>query len=482
MNVTSIQTFQNFAWKLAEQCGAQFVSFFVSIILARLLMPEDYSVVSVISVLSSFCTVFIDGGLSQALIQKKNSDIKDFSTVLYASLCLSGILYVLLYIISPYIAQAYSDELIVPVIRVYSLCLIIGSFNNVQCAYISKNLLFKKYFFATIIGTIISAIVSIYMAYVGFGVWALVVQKLLNLIIDTTILFITSRFRPQLVFVSSRLRILWSYGIKVLGTSLLDMLYNTIRPLIIGVRFNIVEMAYYEKGKSYPDILNSTFSSALASVLFPVIASEQDDIQKVKIITQKFIKTTSFVIFPTLLGLAAISDKLIIWMLTDKWLGAVPYMRIFCINYMFMLLQTGNLQSINAIGRSDIVFKLAVIKKTINFMLLFIIIFVSPSPLWLAGLGIITSSIAFIINSYTNKKLLCYGIKDQIMDIIPNLILAVLMVGVVLLVGKINLSTRYVLFIQVVVGIITYILFSYITHNPNFYYCMNIMKNTLKKS
>ena len=454
MNVNRKQAFSNFSWKLAEQIGAQMVSFVVSIILARLLMPDDYSVVSVISIISAFCAVFIDSGLSKALVQKKNTDLLDYSTVLVASLFFSFVLYWILFFFAPYIAKLYGKNLLVPVIRVYSITLIIGAFNTVQCAYISKNLLFKKYFLATIVGTIVSAFVGISMAYTGYGPWALVAQQMTNSLIDTIILFLSSGFRPRFAFSVERIKNLWSYGIKVLGTSLLDMLYDKIRPLVVGIKFNTVDLEYYEKGSSYPGMINSTLSSTLASVLFPIIAAAQDNIAEVKLITQKYIRVSSFLIFPSLLGLASVANNLVLWMLTEKWMQAVPYMQIFCINYMFMLLQTGNLQAINAIGRSDIVLKLALIKKTINFILLFVVILVAPSPLWLAALGIITSLIAFLLNSFTNSKLLKYGLKEQVFDILPNLLSAILMACIVYLIGNIHLSLFPLLIVQIIAGIL----------------------------
>ncbi|MDD6799986.1 MAG: oligosaccharide flippase family protein, partial [Firmicutes bacterium] len=294
-------------------------------------------------------------------------------------------------------------------------------------------------------------------------------------------LFLTSHFRPRFAFSIERLKRLWSYGIKVLGTSLLDMLYDKIRPLVVGIKFNTVDLAYYEKGSSYPGMINSTLSSTLASVLFPIIAAAQDDITKVKLITQKYIRVASFLIFPSLFGLAAVANNLVLWMLTEKWMQAVPYMQIFCINYMFMLLQTGNLQAINAIGRSDIVLKLAIIKKTINFILLFIVILVSQSPLWLAALGILTSLIAFCINSFTNSKLLKYGFKEQLLDILPNLLSAILMACIVYLIGNIHLNLFPLLIVQIVAGILIYSGLAFFTHNSNLKYCLDTFRAVTKK-
>ena len=481
MKVSRKQAFSNFGWKLAEQMGAQLVSFIVAIVLARLLMPEDYVCVSVIAILSTFCAVFIDGGLSKSLIQKKNADIVDFSTVLYVSIGLAALVYCILFISAPFIAGLYKNELLVPVIRVYSIVLFVGAFNTVQSAYISKHLQFKKYFMATIIGTIVSAVVGIWMAYSGYGPWALVAQQMINPIIDTIILYVTSSFRPKLCFSFSKLKELWSFGIRVLGTSLVDMLYDNIRPLIVGIKFNSADLAFYQKGRSYPDIINSTLNSTLASVLFPVMATVQEDLSQVKVITKKYIRTASYMLFPVLLGLAAIAPNLIVWMITDKWIKAIPYMQIFCVNYMFQLLQSGNLQAINAVGRSDIVFKLAIVKKSINFILLFIFIIFANSPLLLAGLGILTSLIAYIINISANRKILQYGFWEQLGDIVPNLLSAILMAVIVYLIGKINAPLLPMICLQIVVGGVIYVAISIVTHNPTLSYCIDTIKSYMNK-
>lgn len=476
MKVSRKQAFSNFGWKFAEQMGAQLVSFVVAIILARILMPEDYVCVSVMAILSTFCAVFIDSGLSKSLIQKKDVDIVDFSTVLFASIALAAVVYAILFFSAPFIADLYHNELLISVIRVYSIILFVGAFNTVQCAYISKHLQFKKYFLATIVGTVVSAIVGIWMAYSGFGPWALIAQQMINPIIDTIILYLTSDFRPKICFSIVRLKELWKFGIKVLGTSLVDMLYDNIRPLIVGIKYQSADLAYYQKGKSYPDIINNTLNSTLSSVLFPVMATVQDDLAQVKNITKKYIRTASFMLFPTLLGLAAIAPNLIVWMITSKWSATIPYMQIFSINYMFQLLQSGNLQAINAIGRSDIVLKLAVIKKSINFVLLFLVILFGKSPLLLAGLGIVTSFIAYVINTYANKKLLKYGLREQVMDILPNLLTAGMMAVVVYLIGKIRVPLFPLLCFQIIIGGFIYFFLNFLLKNDTLFYCLDTAK------
>ena len=304
---------------------------------------------------------------------------------------------------------------------------------------------------------------------------------MINPAIDTFILFLSTDFRPKFCFSFERLKKLWKYGSRVLGTSLLDMLYDNTRPLIVGIKFNTVDLAYYQKGSSYPGLINSTLNSTLAAVLFPVIASVQDSFKQVKSITQKYIRVASFILFPSLLGLAAVAPNLIVWMITDKWAPAVPYMQIFCINYMFQLLQTGNLQAINAVGRSDIVLKLAIIKKSINFIFLFILIWIAKTPFSLAALGIVTSAIAFFVNAKANKKILKYGFREQVADILPNFLSSVIMAIVVILVGRIEMPLLPLIFVQILSGAGVYVLEAIITHNSSYFYCLDTVKGYLKR-
>ena len=470
------KAFSNFSWKFAEQICTQIVQFIVSVVLARILLPEDYSVVSIIAIITSFCNVFIEGGLSKALVQKKDSDILDYSTVLYTSYTVSFFFYICLFIAAPYIASIYKNQLLIRVIRIYALSLFITPISTIQYSYISKKLQFRKLFWASFIGTVLSGVIGIYLANSGFGAWALVGQRMIDSFVDTLIIFFCIDLRPTISFSFDRLKRLWKYGSKVLGTSIVDMIYDNIRPLIVGLQFSTADLAYYEKGRSYPNILNSAINSTLSAVLFPLIVSVQDDYDRVKSLMRRFIRVTSFVLFPTLLGLAAVANNLVILLITDKWIGTVPYIRIFCVFYMFQLLQTGNLQALFAIGRSDIVFKLAVIKKSINFILLFILILFSHSPYLLAALGILTSLIAYFINALANKKLLNYGLFDQLIDIMPNLFLSLAMYFLVYYIGYLNVQLHFLLLIQVLLGCGFYILMSFMFKNSSLLYILSMIK------
>ena len=252
---SSNSTIYNFIWRFAERCGAQLVSFIVSIVLARILVPEDYGTIALVTVFTAILQVFVDSGLGTALIQKKEADDLDFSSVFYFNLVVCVILYIGMFVASPYIAAFYGDDTLTPIIRVLSLTIIISGVKGIQQAYVSRNMLFKRFFFSTIGGTIFSAILGIGMAYAGFGVWALVVQQLSNTAIDTLILWITVKWRPKKLFSWSRLKVLLSFGWKLLVSSLLDTGYNNLRNLIIGKMYSSADLAFYNQGDKFPKVI-----------------------------------------------------------------------------------------------------------------------------------------------------------------------------------------------------------------------------------
>lgn len=466
-------------WKLAERFFAQFVSLSVSIVLARLLVPDDYSVVSIVAIFFIFCNVFISGGFNTALIQKKDADIIDYSSVLWMSLGISGIIYAVMFFVAPYLAQIYHKPLLIPVIRVMSLTFFVSAYKGVLCAYVSSNLLFKKFFWSTIGGTIISAVVGIIMAVCGFGPWALVAQQMTNAIIDTLILRLTTRLKLKLVISFKRLKGLFSYGSKIFLTSIIGAIYDEIKPLIVGIKFSAVDLAFYNKGKSFPQLINSSVSDSLSAVLFPVIAKFQDDKSQVLNVTRKFMRVSSYVLFPLLVGVFVISDNFVLFLLTEKWLPASPYIKIFCATYMFYLMQIGNLQAIRAIGRSDIILILEIVKKAINFIIIGIYVWLSDNAILLALSSVVCSLIAFIINAYPNRKLLSYGYVKQISDLLPNFVLSAMMGVVVYFAGMVPVVLILKLIIQIFAGILSYVFLSVVTKNSSFKYLLNMIKERI---
>lgn len=475
------KAFSGVIWKGLERVCAQLVSLVVSIILARILVPDDYSVVSIVTIFFAFCNVFISSGFNTALIQKKNADIEDYSSVLLVSVVIATVLYLLMFLLAPMIANLYDKEILVAIIRVMALTFFINAFKSVLCAYISNNLQFKKFFLSTIVGTIISAIVGIIMALKGFGPWALVAQQMTNSIIDALILYVTTRIKFVFKISLERLKSLFSYGWKMFVASIISTIHEEIKPLIVGVKFSTEDLAFYNKGKSFPNILNSSISDTISAVLFPVISKFQESKESVLNITRRFMGVASYIIFPVMIGFLVVSDSFIEILLTEKWSASAGYVKIFCLTYMFNIIQNGNLQAIRAIGRSDIILKLEILKKSLYLLVIILFVIFSNSPYILAISEIICTIIATIINSRPNRKLIGYKYSYQIADLLPNLLSAVFM-GIVVYSIQFIISNKIAcLLVQILVGMIIYLIISVVTKNKNFTYLINLLKEKFLK-
>lgn len=475
-------TYNAMFWKLAERIGAQTVSLIIQIMLARILSPDDYSVVSIVAIFFAFANVIISGGLNTALIQKKDAEPEDYATVFVVSVALSVLLYGILFFFAGEIARIYDKPILLPVIRVMSLTLIVNAAKSVVSAYTSNTLQFRKFFFATIIGTIFSAAIGIYLALQGAGPWALVVQQMTNSTLDTIFLFITTKFRVLLVFSYERFKSLFSYGWKILVASLISTAYNEIYPLVIGLKYTTADLAFFSKGESFPKLINSTLSNTFSSVLFPVMSKIQDEKERLLQYTRSFIGTCSFFILPIMLGLFAISDNFISILLTDKWLSASFYLKTFCLVYALEIIQTGNLQVIRAVGRSDIILKLDIAKKGLYAIVIALFLFFGKSPKSLAYAAIINNCIATVINTVPNIKLIGYSYKKQIQDILPNFISAAVMCVFVFVLNNLPINKFLLVAIQIVLGFCIYIGFNIIIKNPNMKFVRSFISSRTKKN
>ena len=441
-------------WKLMERGGTYGIQFLVQIVLARLLAPEQFGVIAIVMVFINLAQVFVQSGFNTALIQKKNADEVDFSSIFYLSLGTAGILYILMYITAPFIANFYDYEILVPVLRVLSLTLFAGAFNSVQNAYISRNLLFKKLFKSSLGAITISGAIGIIAAYQGLGIWALVIQQLVNQISITIIMWFTVRWRPKLLFSLSRVKELFSYGWKLLVSSLLNVLYMDLRTLIIGRIYSTSTLGYYNQGQLFPKVIVSNIDGSIQSVMLPTLSAHQDNKNRVKEMMRRAIVTSSFIIIPMMVGLAVISESLVKTILTEKWLPSVPFIQIFCISYALMPIHTANLQAINAMGRSDIFLKLEIIKKIYGLTILAISL---PFGVYALAIGFVLSGIiSSFVNSYPNKKLLDYNYREQISDIMPSLLISLVMGVIVYTFNFLDITAWKILVIQIGTGIIIY--------------------------
>lgn len=487
MDDTKNKVLSGLIWKFGERITAQVVTFVVSVVLARLLPTEAYGLITLVTIFITFANCIVVNGFGSSLIQKKDADNIDFSSVLYFQIGASLILYLILFFAAPLIASFFGEgyEQLVPVLRVLGLRIPLTAVNNVQQAYVSRKMIFRKFFFSTIIGTAVSAFVGIFMAYRGFGVWALVGQYLTNTVMDTIILGLTIHWKPELKFSWTRLKDLFRYGWKILVAGLIGETYNELRSIIIGKLYTSNDLAFFDKGKQIPNLIVTNINSSISNVLFPAISKEQNNTLNVKNMMRRSIRTSAYIMCPMMFGLAVVAEPLIKLLLTDKWLPCVPYLQIYCISYCFEPIQTANLQAIKAVGRSDIFLKLEVIKKGSSILILLAVMRHGVDAI--AYSLLLTTLIASIVNTLPNKKLVSYSYRELTVDMSYGLLLSGVMSAVVYAEGRfLPLSTVPMLAVQVITGLAVYLLLSFLFKAEPFIYLkstvMEYLHSFLKKN
>lgn len=482
MNDAKNKVLSGLIWKFGERISAQVVTFVVSVILARLLPTEAYGLITLVTIFITFANCVVTNGFGSSLIQKKDATNTDFSTVLYFQLILATAIYILLFITAPMIASFFGEgyEQLAPVLRVLGLRIPLTAINNVQQSYVSKKMIFKKFFFSTIIGTIISAVVGIWMAYKGYGVWALVAQYLVNTTVGTIVLAITIKWKPELKFSLKSLKDLFRYGWKILIASIIGEVYNELRTLIIGKLYTSNDLAFFDKGKQIPNMIVTNVNTAISNVLFPAISNAQNNITDVRNMMRRSIKTSAYIMCPLLFGLAAVAEPVVSILLTDKWLPCAEYLKIFCLVYCFEPIQTANLQAIKALGRSDIILKLEIIKKGVNILVLFAVMNYGVKAI--AYSLFFTVFVAAVANTLPNRKLINYSYKLLLTDMSAGIVISAIMAVIVYGVGMLlNLSTLAELIIQVATGGIVYFAISAIFKVEAFTYLKDTMLELLGK-
>ena len=474
------QVVQGAFWKFAERIAAQLVSLIVSIVLARLLSPEEYGTISLVMVFIAIANVFVNSGFGQALIQKKDADSLDFSSVFYFSLGFTGLIYIVLFFLASPISKFYEMPILIPVLRVLAISVPIMGINSVQQAYVARKMQFKLFFYATFIGTVISAVVGISLAYSGFGVWALVAQTLTNNIIDTIVLQITIKWKITREFSFERIKSLLNYGWKLLIQSLILQIYSSLRSLLIGKFYTTEDLSYYTKGNQFPELISSNIDTGINTALFPVMSKAQDSIERVKDMARKTTNFTSYVMSPVLIGLMAVAEPLISLLLTDKWLSCVTYLRICCIILLFRAPQTAILQAIKAVGRSDTVLKVDVPIRV--FAIVVLCVSLRHSVYVLALSEIIVTLFGTVLYVIVAKQILDYSAIDVCRDFLGNVLMASIMGVAVFFVGSfLPFHPLIIMMIQVVVGVTLYIVMSVLTNASSFLEIKAIVMRLINK-
>lgn len=474
-NNLATKTMSGIIWKFLERFCAQGVSFIVSIILARILVPEDFGNVAMIFIFIALADVFINSGFATALIQKKDADDLDYSTMFYSSLISSILIYFVIFLCAPLVGKFYNNDYLILLLRVFALRIPISVYNSIQHAYVSNKMLFKKFFFSTLIGTIISGIIGIIMAYRGYGVWSLIAQYFINTIIDTLILIITVPWKPKLMFSYVRAKKLMSYGSKVLLADLSGTFFDQLRGLLIGKKYTSSDLAFYEKGNKFPTFISNNITASIMAVLFPALSKISNNVIKVKKATRLAVQVLSFVMYPILFGLIICAKPIVIVLLTEKWVDSIIYLQLLSLASIINLVSSVSLQTIKAIGRSDVLLKLEFIKKP--FFLILLIIGINYSVKGVAIFYVLYTIIGSLINMIALKKYINYNLIDQLKDISIPLLGSIIMAATIYIVKIPTNNMLLILIVDIIIGILVYFVFMIIAKPSSYVY---LKKNLFK--
>ena len=479
MEITKRLVFKSFLWKLFERVGSQAISFVITIVLARLLLPEQYGVIALITVFLNVCNVIVDGGFTTALIQKKEADELDFSTVWHFSWGMALLMYLFLWVAAPWIEGFYAMEGLTAIVRALGLNLLLYALNAVQRAYISKRMLFAKLFQSSFVAGIASGLVGIALAYQGYGIWALVAQSLGFQLFSCLVLWLTLGWRPKWVFSVERFKGLFGYGWKIFFANIVVVGFVEVRKLVIGKLYSSSDLACYERGDQLANIVMKNVFSSMQSVLLPVFAESQDQVAHVKAMMRRTTKLACFVIYPLTAGLAAAAEPLVRLLLTEKWIEVVPFLQILCVANFFTPITISNWEAIKALGHSGITLKLEIVKKVLDVGILLVSCFHGVYAIaW--GL-VLYNFLCLFINLYPNKRLLDYGIGEQLLDAVPTALIAVAMGVAVWGVNGLGLSLLACLCCQVVIGGGVYLSLCALCKEESLGYVMGLIRQRFTK-
>ncbi len=470
------------AYKSVEQLINKGLGLVISIILARILSPDHFGQLAILTVFINLSQTIVQGGLNSAVVQTKQLHKTDYSTTFYLSLGMAILMVIALFFSAPLIASIYNaTELITP-LRVYSITLLFGAFNSIQLAKLQREMKFKVTMITRTIATLLSGAIGVYCAFAGFGLWALVIYNLSSSILNCITMIFACKWLPKLEFSLSRAKVLWSYGWKILVSSLLCSLYNDIRSLIIGKKYSTEDLGYYNRGEQFPYIFANTLDTAVQSVMFPAIASIQDDKERVKAVLTKSVTLGSLVTIPILIGLMIIAKPFIVLLLTEKWLPAVPYMQIICIGHASYSISSANLTAIKSIGRSDVYMKLEAVRRIVMIVILAVSVFCFNSIDAIVIGFAISSWIDVIIIMFPLKRLVGYTLTDLIKGVYKIVISVTIMAIAVFLVGLISMPTILTLILQIIVGVAVYVLACVLLKEKSFFELLAFIKSRGKKN
>ncbi len=447
-------------WSAIERFSVQGVQFLIGIIMARLLSPHDYGLIGMLAIFMSLSQVFIDGGFSTALIQRQDRTNADFSTVFYINLSISMVLYTAIFITAPIISSFFEQPILTSVARVYCFNLVINSFAAVNKTKLLIAVDFKTLSKISLISAILSGAVGIYYAYQGYAVWALVIQGIVSAVLNVGLSFFYVRWMPALMFSVESFHSLFKFGSKVLVATIISSVYTNLYNLAIGKKFNSSDLGFYTRADQFTSLISKNITDIINRVSLPVLTNIQDDDERLINAYRKYIQVATFLVFPLTMGLCGIANPLILLLLTDKWENTIILMQILSFNYLLGPITTVNLNLLYVKGRSDLILRLEIVKKSIAFTILFVSLFFSLEVVCI-GL-VVYSVIATYLNCHYTDKLLNYGFFTQMKEIIPNMLLSMVVLAESLLLSEIIDNSLLSIIASIVICSMSYLLLAYI--------------------
>ena len=444
------------SWSFAEKLLTDLVSTVITIVLSRILMPEDYGLVALVTIFITISSIFVTTGLGTALVRDKNATEEQMATIFYLNVILGVVIYVFLFLCAPLIADYRGNTELVALVRVLGLKIPISSVYNIQHAHVKKKMDFRLFFWSSFIGTVMSGVVGITMAYMGFGAWALVWSTLTDNIMDSIVLFFTTKWFPKPVLKIKECSSMIDFGFKVLVKEFINRVYAQLRGLIIGLKYSSADLAYNTKGQKFPSMFIEIVNTTVIRVMLPALSEIQDDKDKMRFIIKTSTQLTMFVIVPIMVGLFATADNFITILLTDKWIGAVPYIRIYCLVFMIQPLCVIDERVLEAYGLGNTLIKKQILDTVISLGAIVLALIYYDGAIYIAFSLVVCTFIGVFLNIYLAARETDYGILDHIKDNNSIFMIAIIMGIVVFLMGRIDLNVFVSFGLQIVVGVIVY--------------------------
>lgn len=466
-------------WKVMENGGSQGIQFIISILLARLLSPDEYGIINLVLIFITIANVIVQNGFGTALVQKYQADEQDYSSVFFVNLGAAAVIYGILFLFAPWIARFYENPEMSRIVRVLALVLFPGAVISVQTAFVSRQMQFKGLCLSTVMAALVSGGAGVGLAGAGFGVWALVGQQIFYYLTLVLVLFFTVSWRPRCLFSLERVKTLFQFGWKLLCAALIDTLFMNLYGLVVGKIYDERTMGIYSRGEQFPKLIVTNLGTAIQSVILPALSAHQTHPEEVLHMLSRAIKVSVFLVFPMMAGLAASADNLVLVLLGEKWTSCVPFLQISCLAYAVWPMDIANLQALNAMGRSDVFLKLEMVKKAVGVVIL--LLSLTCGALTFIAWKAAGDFICTFINAWPNQKILGYSLKQLWKDILPSFFAALAMGGIVYGLGIFLPSGIIGLSGQVAAGITLYLGISWIFHLESFVYLMDIVRKNLTK-